>query len=95
MIVVGWMVLGILVLLAVVGVANTVRYGLRGVLRYGCQGLFAALGIFASYTALKGILGEHLFDGYSFLSLSLTLSLPYFIGVTIHWATQRFLRRNH
>lgn len=93
MLAIGWIVSGILVLLGVIGIYKILRLGRYAIKFFGLQVLLAGAGSFLSYTALTAILGKNFFKGYSFVSLSLTLALPYFMGVTNQWINHRFLKR--
>ena len=92
MVVIGWTVLGILILLAVIGIYKILRLGRYAIRFFGVRGLLAGAGAFLSYAALTAILGKNFFKG-SFLSLSLVIALPYFIGATNQWVHYRYLNR--
>jgi len=92
MVVIGWTALGILVLLAVIGIYKLLRLGRHALRFFGVRGLLAGAGCFLSYAGLTAILGKEFFKG-SFLSLSLVIALPYFIGVTNQWVNYRYLNR--
>ena len=95
MVVIGWIVLGVLSLLAVIGIYKVLRLGRYAIRFFGLQVLLAGVGAFLSYTALTAVFGKHLFEGHSFLSLSLTLTLPYFMGISNQWINHRFLSGRH
>jgi len=94
MVVIGWIVSGILVLLAVIGIYKLLRLGRHAIRFSAIHGLLAGAGCFLSYAGLTAILGKDFFKG-SFLSLSLVIALPYFMGVTNQWISCRYLSRRH
>lgn len=94
MIVIGWIVLGMLVLLAVIGIYKLLRLGRYAIRFFAIHGLLAGAGCFLSYAALTAILGKGSFKG-SFFSVSLAIALPYFMGVTNQWISCRYLNRRY
>ncbi len=96
MVVVGWILIATLAVGAILLVYRTLRLGWAALRFFATRGVLAATAAFLSYLALIALLGRRIFEGESFLSLSLTLAIPLVFGglaeLAAHSITDRWKR---
>jgi hypothetical protein len=89
----GWVVFGMIILLAAWGIYRSVRFGVRAAFLLGTRGLVAAGAAFASYLVLVALLGNGGFTGETFLTLSLTLGVPLLFGMLAQGVSSLIFKR--